>query len=181
MEKQVLREDIELAKKGYSETDLRRYSEQIFQKLTQTKVFEEAKCVLAYYSFKGEVFTHDFIDEFAKEKKIVLPVVKKDILVLREYRGKDNLLMSDYGILEPTGPDFTDYSQIDLGIIPGVMFDRNLYRLGRGKGYYDKLLSLFDAVYLIGVCFSFQLKDKTPIESHDIRMNCVISPNEIIV
>ncbi len=88
---------------------------------------------------------------------------------------------SGFGILEPTGLDFTDYSQIDLGIIPGVVFDRDLNRLGRGKGYYDKLLPLLDAAYLVGVCFSFQLKVKIPVESHDFPMNSVISQDGMIV
>ena len=181
MMKQSLRKEIELLKSKYSDEDLRSYSAQVFQRLTQTQVFKEAKCILAYYSFGQEVFTHDFIEEYALEKKIILPVVKKDNLVLKEYKGKGEMKQSGFGILEPTGLDFTDYSQIDLGIIPGVVFDRDLNRLGRGKGYYDKLLPLLDAAYLIGVCFSFQLKVKIPVESHDFPMNSVISQDGMIV
>ena len=107
-------------------------------------------------------------------------MVKKDNLVLREYRERMNYIFW-LCILEPTGPDFTDYSKIDLGIIPGVVFDRSLNRLGRGKAYYDNLLPLLDNGYLIGVCFSFQLKDNTPVEPHDFKMNCVITQNETIV
>ena len=179
--KQVLRNEIVLLKDTYSEDDLHSYSSQIFERLAQTEAFKEAKCILAYYSFGREVFTHDFVEKYANNKKIILPVVKKDYLVLREYRGKDKLCLSDFGILEPTGPDFIDYPQIDLGIIPGVVFDRNLNRLGRGKAYYDRLLPQLDNAYLTGVCFSFQLKDNIPIEPHDFKMNCVITQDETIV
>ncbi len=179
--KQTLRNEIELLKQKHTENDLHNYSAQIFERLIQTEKFQEAKCILAYYSFWGEVFTHDFIEEYAHDKKIILPVVKKNRLVLKEYRGKNELHLSDYGILEPTGPDFTDYSQIDLGVIPGVVFDRSLNRLGRGKAYYDNLLPLLDNVYLVGVCFSFQLKKKIPVEPHDFKMNCVITQNETII
>ena len=179
--KQALRNEITSLKKRHAEEDLHKYSAQIFERLIQTEEFKEAECILVYYSFWGEVFTHEFIDKMANKKKIILPVVKKDKLVLREYRGKDELHLSDYGILEPTGPDFTDYSQIDLGIIPGVVFDRNLNRLGRGKAYYDNLLPLVDNAYLVGVCFSFQLKDTIPVEPHDYKMNCVVTENETIV
>ncbi len=179
--KQALRNEVALLKEQHSEDDLRNFSSHILEKLAQTEAFKEAKCILAYYSFGREVFTHDFIEKWAHEKKIILPVVENDSLVLKEYRGKDKLHLSDYGILEPTGPDFTDYSQINLGVIPGVLFDRNLNRLGRGKAYYDKLLPLLDNIYLVGVCFSFQLKDEIPTEPHDFKMNCVISPNEIIL
>ncbi|NLZ95563.1 MAG: 5-formyltetrahydrofolate cyclo-ligase [Bacteroidales bacterium] len=181
MMKHSLRNEIALLKDTYTEDELHSCSLQIFETLIKTKVFQEAKCILAYYSFWQEVFTHDFVEKYAYNKKIILPVVEKDNLVLKEYRGKDKLRLSDFGILEPTGSDFTYYSQIDLGVIPGVVFDKNLNRLGRGKAYYDKLLPLLDNAYLVGVCFSFQLKDNIPVEPHDFKMNCVITPDEVIV
>lgn len=176
-----LRKEIGLLKSTYTDEDLYNFSTHIFQRLTQTEAFKKAKCILAYYSFTQEVFTHDFIEKYAQEKKIILPVVEKDVLVLKEYKGKDQMHLSEYGILEPTGADFSDYSQIDLGIIPGVVFDKNLNRLGRGKGYYDKLLPLLDNAYLVGICFSFQLKDTIPIEPHDFPMNSIVTPDLIIV
>ena len=181
MMKHALRSEIALLKESYSEDDLRTYSSQIFERLTQTEVFKESKCILAYYSFGREVFTHEFVEKYANSKKIILPVVQKDRLVLREYKGEDQLHLSDYGILEPIGPDLADYSQIDLGIIPGVVFDRSLNRLGRGKAYYDRLLPLLGNTYLTGVCFSFQLKNNIPVEPHDFRMDCVITQDEIIL
>ena len=139
MVKQALRNEIALMQEKLVDSDLSELSSKIFRRLTQTKVFKNAECVLAYYSFGNEVFTHDFVEELSYYKKVILPVVKKDTLVLREYKGKDKLCLSDYGILEPIGDDFTDYAQIDLGVIPGVVFDRNLNRLGRGKAYYGFL------------------------------------------
>lgn len=179
--KQALRNEIALMQEKLVDSDLSELSSKIFRRLTQTKVFKNAECVLAYYSFGNEVFTHDFVEELSYYKKVILPVVKKDTLVLREYKGKDKLYLSDYGILEPIGDDFTDYAQIDLGVIPGVVFDRNLNRLGRGKAYYDRLLPLLTNAYLVGVCFPFQLKDNIPVEEHDFKMNCVITPDGLIV
>ena len=88
--------------------------------------------------------------------------------------------LSSFGILEPLGEEFTDFGQIDLAIVPGMGFDRNLNRIGRGKGYYDKLLPNLRA-FLVGVCYTFQLHDEIPVETHDFPMNCVISQDEIIV
>ncbi|HTN69073.1 MAG TPA: 5-formyltetrahydrofolate cyclo-ligase [Dysgonamonadaceae bacterium] len=178
--KQAFREKIGLLTKGYTNEDLMRFSEEIFQKLEKTKVFAESKYILAYYSFPGEVYTHDFIEKYAKEKTIILPVVQKDVLVLREYKGLKNMQQSTYGIWEPTGEDFTDFSKIDLAIIPGRVFGRNLNRLGRGKGYYDRLLPNLSA-YLIGVSYSFQIKEEVPVEPHDFPMDCIISQDEMIV
>ena len=178
--KQSLRKEIALMKQTYEEDDLHKFSEEIFQKIEQTQEFADAKCILAYYSFPGEVITHSFIEKYANKKKILLPVVQNDKLVLKVYTHSDDLKLSAYGIPEPTGEEFLDYEQIDLAIIPGMVFDRNLNRIGRGKGYYDRLLPKLNS-YFMGICYSFQLKNEIPVELHDIRMNCVISHNEIIV
>jgi len=80
-----------------------------------------------------------------------------------------------YGILEPkNGLAYTSIN-IDLGIIPGMAFDLQGNRLGRGKGYYDKLLKVLN-LETIGVCFSFQLVDKVPSDTFDIAMDSVIYP-----
>lgn len=177
--KKVLRKKTVSLTKAYSENELNQFSTEIFKNLEQLQVFAKSNCILAYYSFHGEVHTHDFIDKYADKKKIILPVVQKDKLVLREYKGKNDLQKSAYGILEPTGPDFSNFSEIDLAIVPGRMFDRKLNRLGRGKAYYDRMLTNLSG-YLVGVCYSFQLIDEVPVESHDFPMDCVITPEEII-
>ena len=71
---------------------------------------------------------------------------------------------------EPTGENFTDFEEIELGIIPGVSFDRQGNRLGRGKGYYDKLLPLLPHSYNIGICYRFQAREEIPCEPFDRRM-----------
>ena len=58
--------------------------------------------------------------------------------------------------------------------MPGMSFDKDGNRLGRGKGYYDRFLTLLPHTYLIGVCFDFQLSDEVPHTDYDIRMNEVI-------
>ena len=89
---------------------------------------------------KDEVQTHAFIEKWSRSKRIILPVVTGDELELRVYTGPQDLAIGSYGIAEPTGAPFTDYETIDLAVIPGVAFDRYGHRLGRGKGYYDRLL-----------------------------------------
>ena len=68
---------------------------------------------------------------------------------------------------------------IDLIVVPGVAFDRERNRLGRGKGYYDRLLSQLKAS-AIGICFDFQLKGQIPTEPFDRKMDLVITEKEII-
>lgn len=79
-----------------------------------------------------------------------------------------------FGIMEPSGELFTDYSRITLAVVPGMAFDSHGHRLGRGKGYYDRFLPLLPQAYKIGVCFPFQLVDDVPIEPTDVVMDEVV-------
>lgn len=101
-------------------------------------------------------------------------MVVGDELELRLYTGPADLSIGSYGIAEPTGELFTDYAAIDLAVIPGVAFDAVGHRLGRGKGYYDRLLPHIGATK-IGICFPFQWVEEVPAEPFDICMDEVIS------
>ena len=119
---------------------------------------------------KDEVQTHAFIEKWSRSKRIILPVVTGDELELRVYAGPQDLAIGSYGIAEPTGAPFTDY----LAVIPGVAFDRYGHRLGRGKGYYDRLLPQIPAPK-VGICFPFQLIEEVPAEAFDFRMDTIIA------
>lgn len=137
-------------------------------------MFQSAHTILLYHSLTDEVHTHDFIEKWSKSKRIVLPVVIENELELRSYSSSGDLSIGAYGILEPTGTSFYDYDAIDLAIIPGVAFDASGCRLGRGKGYYDRLLPKLIA-HKIGICFPFQLVNEVPAEEFDIRMDEIIA------
>ncbi len=104
----------------------------------------------------------------------MLPVVVGDDLELRVYTGPEDLTTGSYGIEEPTGELFTDYAAIDFVAVPGVAFDNAGNRLGRGKGYYDRLLPRLTA-FKAGICFPFQLVKEVPAEPFDIRMDTIIT------
>lgn len=141
--------------------------------------FLEAGCVLIYHSLPDEVRTHAFIEKWKDRKTILLPVVVGDDLELRKYSGRQDMMKGSYGIEEPVGEAFTNYNEIDLAIIPGVGFDAKGNRLGRGKGYYDRLLPKLQA-YKIGICFSFQTLEEIPTEEYDIKMDEVVTEEGII-
>ena len=139
----------------------------MLEKLEQHPKFASARTVLLYYSLDDEVQTHDFVEKWHRQKTVLLPVVKGDELELRIYTGRQNLKTGEaYHIEEPTGEAFTAYEKIDFAIIPGVSFDARGNRLGRGKGYYDKLLPLLHS-YNIGICYNFQVNEKLPVEPFD--------------
>lgn len=130
---------------------------------------------MLYHSLPDEVDTHRFVEKWSAQKRVLLPQVVGDDLCLRCYTSAADMAVGAYGILEPVGELFTDYDAISLVVVPGVAFDAAGNRLGRGKGYYDRLLPRLTAAYKIGICFPFQLVDCVPAEPFDIRMDEIIS------
>ncbi|MDR1091658.1 MAG: 5-formyltetrahydrofolate cyclo-ligase [Prevotella sp.] len=177
--KDKVRKEIAFLKKQYSTKDLQLRSEEVLSTLEITGVFQEAKTIFVYTSLGDEVQTQGFIEKWKDEKNFYLPVVIKDDIVFRAYTSSTKFQKSSFNILEPIGTDYTGFKKVDLIIVPGVAFDRNMNRLGRGKGYYDRFLSKISAPKT-GICFDFQLLDKIPVESTDIKMDYVVSENELI-
>jgi 5-formyltetrahydrofolate cyclo-ligase len=176
-QKKQIRLAIRQLKAGISPDEKRQRSALILSKLEQNKVFQQAKCIMLYWSMEDEVQTHDFVIKWAGLKEIILPSVQNDVLVLRKFNGIQQLQAGQkYGIPEPEGEDYTDFEKIDVVIVPGIAFDKENNRMGRGKAYYDQLLTKMKA-YKIAVCFGFQIIDNVPVDEHDIKMDEVISDN----
>lgn len=145
-------------------------------KLSRHPRLADAHTVLLYSALPDEVPTQPLLSRLATEgKTVLLPRVVNDTdMELRRYTGLQDLEQGAFGIMEPTGELFTDYDDIDVAVIPGMAFDREGHRLGRGKGYYDRFLTQLPHTYKIGICFPFQLVDHVPTDAHDILMNEVI-------
>lgn len=156
---------------------LREYSRILMQKLEAHPRFAEAQTILLYHSLPDEPDTHELIERWHKRKKILLPLCLGNKLELRTYTTSQRLVSGAYGIMEPTGEEFTAYNKIDLAVIPGMAFDHEGKRLGRGKGYYDRFLSHphFKRVYKLGVAFPYQLVKEVPCSAHDISMDEILS------
>lgn len=179
MDKKQLRKQIRERKKEFSLPEKIELSRPVFEKIEKEELFKEAKVVLLYYSMDDEVYTHDFVEKHYKTKTILLPCVDGDDLILRQYLGIESMKAGEqFGILEPVGKEFNDLEKIDLMIIPGVAFDKEKNRLGRGRGFYDRLLKTVNATK-IGVCFDFQIVEQVPTEDFDVKMDVVISTTYI--
>jgi 5-formyltetrahydrofolate cyclo-ligase len=174
MTKAELRKHIKQLKALHQDT-IASDSERIMQLLADDAHFLAAKTVLLYHSLSDEVNTHQFIEEWCLKKQLLLPVVVGEELELRLFQNMNELKIGSFGIAEPTGPLFTDYAKIDFVAVPGMAFDRNGHRLGRGKGYYDRLLPKLTNAYKAGICFPYQVVDEVPVEPTDITMDGIIT------
>ena len=175
-QKKLLRKQIALEKKKQHPETLVSSSRELLELLESHPRFIAARTVLLYYSLGDEVQTHSFVEKWHQSKKILLPVVVEDELELRHYTGKSCLQTGAFHIEEPTGETFTNFDEIELAVIPGVSFDSYGNRLGRGKGYYDKLLPKISS-YKIGICYNFQVIEMLPCEPFDIKMDEVWTEN----
>lgn len=167
-----------IVKKLKGDLDQEQYfskSRSIMEQIEALPEFVQSGTIMMYWSIPGEVFTHTSIQNWASAKRIILPSVDGETMNLKEYTGEKNLISGDlYQIPEPDGALFTDYNSIELIIVPGIAFDRQNNRMGRGKAYYDRFLQTLSTVK-VGICFDFQIFNHIPVDEHDVAMDKIIS------
>ena len=170
--KQEMRQMIRLRKKQHTADE----SSVVIGRLKTNPRFSQAQTILLYSALPDEVQTQSLLDELTEAGKTVLlpKVVSSEDMELHRYTGASSLQSGAYGIMEPVGTRFTDYAAIDVAVVPGMAFDAQGHRLGRGKGYYDRFLAKLPGVYKIGLCFSWQMVDEVPCDEHDITMDEVM-------
>ena len=146
----------------------------IWERLEHTDAFRSATDILAYWSMDDEVQTPQFIEKWtAAGKRFYLPSIQGDDLIVKHYEG--TLKPGDqFGIPEPDGEQVTDLSPITLVIVPGRAFDAQGNRMGRGRGFYDRLLPQLPHALKAGVCFDCQKLPSVPTDENDIKMDIVI-------
>jgi len=91
-----------------------------------------------------------------------------------------DLVAGKFGVREPAAQCAAmPLNQLDLVLVPGLAFDRFGSRLGRGRGFYDRLLREVSGVKC-GICYQGQLLESLPTEGHDVSVNFIVTPNECL-
>lgn len=155
----------------------------ICQQIIASIEWKEAKTVWLYAALADEVaLMHLFEDARQHGKRIVLPVVDGNYLQIRVYDPQHFVTQGQYNIKEPTihCPMLTNLSEIDLAIIPGRAFTLDGLRMGRGKGYYDRILHSIHCPKW-GVAFACQIVDELPADPWDVPLDRIIASREDIV
>lgn len=156
----------------------------IIDKLKETEEYKNSKSIMVYMDFKNEVNTKVFISEALSEnKKIIIPYtdIEKVQIIPVEISSLDDLILCKFGYLEPKKEKIDnpyDVEKIDLIVVPGVAFDKKRNRVGFGKGYYDKLLKIRRAK-AYAIAYEFQVYEEVPAEEHDIKMDKIITEENI--
>lgn len=191
--KKPLREMLLKKRDSIDQRQKRIKEDAIKKRLFSTEYFKNAKTILFYASFKSEVDTMRCIAHALRSgKMVVLPLVDKVHKRLKLYEIKDlsELVPNYMGIPEPvaTRSRSVKLSEIDLEIIPGIGFDLSGNRLGYGAGYYDRLLAykkkklsgLKRQAPAIALAFEEQIVERVPSESHDIKVDFIITDKRSI-
>lgn len=173
MDKQAIRLQMKARKTLLNEDEKLQAARRAFDLLETTAAFMLSEHILLYNSLPDELSTREFIDRWTDRKHFYLPRVNGVNLDVLPYH-RSHLHLGAFRIEEPTGDDLTDVSILDLVIVPGVAYDRRGNRVGRGKGYYDRLLSTIDAL-TVGMGYDFQVVDEIEAEEHDIQVDYVIT------
>lgn len=158
-------------------------SDNMYSVLIDSDIYINADTVLLYWSHGSEVRTHRMIDKaLADGKAVALPRCLDSDGNMQFYLIKSLSDLSDgmYGIKEPeTDIVADDFTCDSLCVVPGLSFSYEGYRLGYGKGYYDRFLDTFKGLS-VGLCYKECLTDYLPTDRYDKKVNYIISNNTII-
>ena len=155
-------------------------AQMVFSTIEKMAVWQQVQHILCYWSLPDELPTHETVQRWLEAgKNIYLPRVVGDDLEIVPYHGAQSLDDNNkFHIGEPVG-DAVDASCLELIIVPAVALDAKRNRLGRGKGFYDRLLSTTTCP-TIGVVCDFQMVDEVPVEPHDHLLDCIVTSDTVI-
>lgn len=148
---------------------------QIRENLLQEEIVKNCKNILIYVSFGEEIDTYGIIYELLNMgKNVYVPKAYGKTLEFYRITSFDDLSLGKFGIMEPITNDKLDDYLNSCIIVPGLMFDSNMNRLGYGGGYYDRFLQDKN-IFKIGVCYQELLVDSLEVDDHDIPMDLVVT------
>lgn len=154
----------------------------ICQRVRAQDFWKAAKTVLLFAPLPDEVNIWPLLEKALAEGKVLsLPrydPVKRIYLAAHVTDLELDLAMAAFEILEPAAHcGEIPPAKIDLALVPGVGFDLSGNRLGRGRGFYDRLLAGFGG-FKCGVALDEQMTEAIPAEEHDVRMDMILTPTQ---
>lgn len=175
--KTQLRKDMSKKRENLHVEDVKKLSEQICTRLYELHPLKGAKSIMGFVPIRNEVNLMPFLEQQMKSgKTILLPRVEDNGEMLAvEFKGWDKTKISSYGIAEPVGEPYPE-DKIDVVLVPGLVFDGNGYRLGYGKGYYDRFLPrLKNNAFKCGSCYDFQIVEDVFPHEKDIPVQWILT------
>ena len=146
----------------------------IYQKVINNKDILSSKTLLIYISINSEVDTIKIINYFLYAKNIAVPKIIDNGMFFCYVTNLNDLTPGKYNIPEPTNENIvTDFDNA-ICIVPGICYDKENYRIGYGKGYYDRFLSK-NKIKTIGLCYKECMIEKIDNDKYDYKIDEVIT------
>jgi 5-formyltetrahydrofolate cyclo-ligase len=179
-QKHALRRQIRELEKQFPAEVRAKDSVRLCAQLRRQSIWREAQCILFFAPLPAEPDIRSLLEEaLAAGRTVALPrfVEERGEYEVRQVLSLSELKLAHFGILEP-GSDWPvmELKQLDFALVPGVAFDATGLRLGRGKGYFDRLLAEVRG-HKCGVAFEWQVVPTVPVEKHDIGVNSLLTPS----
>lgn len=181
--KAKLRADIKARRNEITAEERERLDSKITERIRHLWLYRDNKVLFTYVSISGETSTKQLIESaVADGKTVVVPRCVKgtrnmDFCVINSY---DDLEPGAFGVPEPKAECeiFTDYSE-GFCIVPAMAFDPQGYRLGYGKGYYDRFLAEFGGK-TAGICYNEFVIPKLPRGKYDKSVDLIVTEKRVI-
>lgn len=179
--KNIIRKEIRTLRENLSKIEKEKFEKIILEKFFNLKELQESKVIMSYMDFKNEVSTYRINKTFLEnKKKVLIPKISDDKSEIYPVIFSDEMCLNSFGIYES---DERYYGEdIDIVIVPGIVFNLRGYRIGFGKGYYDKFLSSRkkENILKISLAYDFQIDDRFIEENHDVPIDILITDKRII-
>lgn len=182
--KRELRQRFRSIRENMNENEKKQLDFKIFQRLCSFEKYKKAKTILIFVSTKIEVDTIKIIEQAFRDKKnVAVPkcLDKRGTMAFFIIKSMDELKKASFDLLEPdieASPKLVDFSD-SICILPGFAFDSNGYRIGFGKGYYDRFLQKYSGIK-IGICYNSCITAELPHGRYDVTADYVITPKYIL-
>jgi len=164
-EKQILRKSVKAALAAF--TKKAAASAKIRDHLYASPIWRDARVV---YGFSPLALEPDWLGDGREGKALAFPRIENGAL---HFITGGFLETGAFGVREPVGG--APAPAPDLVLVPGLAFDAADFRLGRGGGFYDRWLEANPGVRTLGLCFACQVVEKIPVESHDLKVDAVLT------
>lgn len=181
--RQALREEMKGRRSRMTPEEVREASHKIGARVMELEPVRQARTLMGFSSIQQEVDLWSILDSCQKAgKKILLPRVRADKRIEAvEYTSREELKPGVYQILEPQGAAFPE-QEIDVVLVPGLVFDAQGYRLGYGAGYYDDFLPrLRKDAFTCGVAYEFQVINQVYPHTADIPVHWIVTERSELV
>jgi len=185
--KDNLRKNMLHLRKNMKMQDVDTFSDKIINTIMKLPEFMNCRNIMLYLSFNKEVNTYPLATWCLNNGKTVIAPYciqsERKIIPYKINNLTSDLTKSTFGVMEPKHKllEKTNIEDIDLIIVPGVIFDKDCNRIGFGAGYYDRfLLKKLKNTPTIGIAYDYQIIDKVPTDEYDIPLNFIITEKRII-